>query len=356
MDQQYNSLQKQKEMTKSQVAHQETSVEHNKCHNCGASIEPGQKFCEECGAPIASSNACHNCGAQLKPGMVLCPECHHPVNEQCSFCGAQMTANDRFCNECGNPRSGITCPKCNTLNFRSFCHSCNSPLNALATQALERMRRSPRVKIAMAAKAEMDRIEDEIVRLEQLIEAKQQEQSAPRLDISIKTSQKTQDLMAQFAKLTGADPIEQPIPQQTEVKKKAQKLTVDSSNNYGGDADWGDGDGALQGMTVRLEKLKEQYAAKSAEFKKALQAMVPDAGNPPAMRRDEICAMQALFVEQTTTTTIQREPIAWTCNACNVRHRRPSECAFEEQGGSWEYFNVVRSKTVINKSSTSVKL
>src|SRR5262249_25488778 len=37
----------------------------------------GQKFCEECTAPLAKT--CSNCGHQLSPSAKFCPECAQPT-------------------------------------------------------------------------------------------------------------------------------------------------------------------------------------------------------------------------------------------------------------------------------------
>lgn len=78
---------------------------------------------------------CPHCGAAVDFHMELCPHCHHPLHpDVCTYCGAEMEPEDQFCCECGGPRKGITCPICGTLNFRSFCSHCNTPLDALQEQ------------------------------------------------------------------------------------------------------------------------------------------------------------------------------------------------------------------------------
>src|SRR5439155_19305963 len=43
------------------------------CRSCGAQNAPGQKFCGECGTPLAS--LCPSCGTQNAPGQKFCGEC-----------------------------------------------------------------------------------------------------------------------------------------------------------------------------------------------------------------------------------------------------------------------------------------
>jgi len=50
-----------------------------KCANCGAALNPGTKFCQECGtpapAPAPAKRFCPNCGKDLPPEVRFCPEC-----------------------------------------------------------------------------------------------------------------------------------------------------------------------------------------------------------------------------------------------------------------------------------------
>ena len=65
---------------------------------------------------------CPHCGETVNPHMELCPACGCPLHaDHCTFCGAPMIPGEKFCSECGNAVGGIVCPKCGTLNFRSFC-------------------------------------------------------------------------------------------------------------------------------------------------------------------------------------------------------------------------------------------
>ena len=46
-----------------------------KCSNCGAELNAGVKFCEECGTPVPQTKTCPKCGAELKPEAKFCGEC-----------------------------------------------------------------------------------------------------------------------------------------------------------------------------------------------------------------------------------------------------------------------------------------
>ena len=45
------------------------------CPSCGAALQPGVKFCPECGTKLAQKTFCSECGAELKPGTKFCAEC-----------------------------------------------------------------------------------------------------------------------------------------------------------------------------------------------------------------------------------------------------------------------------------------
>ncbi len=47
------------------------------CATCAAENQPGAKFCNECGSPLAAG--CPNCGATNKPGAKFCNECGTPL-------------------------------------------------------------------------------------------------------------------------------------------------------------------------------------------------------------------------------------------------------------------------------------
>src|SRR6516164_9702505 len=48
-----------------------------RCRQCGAPVEAGDRFCGECGHPLG---ACPSCGEPVTPGKKFCHACGHPVN------------------------------------------------------------------------------------------------------------------------------------------------------------------------------------------------------------------------------------------------------------------------------------
>ena len=106
------------------------------CPYCGTVNELEAMFCASCGKPIGKTS-CPNCGAEIDPDGDFCEVCHHYIRKDiCSFCGAHLTGKEAFCPECGNPRGGIVCPVCHTLNDFSFCKQCGTALTEEAKQLL----------------------------------------------------------------------------------------------------------------------------------------------------------------------------------------------------------------------------
>lgn len=45
------------------------------CDNCGAQINAGVAFCEECGTPVIANKTCQNCGYEFERPGKFCPKC-----------------------------------------------------------------------------------------------------------------------------------------------------------------------------------------------------------------------------------------------------------------------------------------
>lgn len=45
------------------------------CTKCGSAVQPGDKFCANCGAPVAVAAYCPNCGVQVTAGAAFCSNC-----------------------------------------------------------------------------------------------------------------------------------------------------------------------------------------------------------------------------------------------------------------------------------------
>lgn len=315
MNENHHQVKQQEEQTqKIGVREQQQGVkqERNQCPDCGTAYTAADNFCPGCGKNL-KSHACTRCGAATEPDWEICPRCGQNLHaECCSFCGATTNSDDVFCPECGNPKTGITCPGCHTLNFRSFCRQCNTPLNALAHAALEQVRQSPQLQQAFA-------IAEELAKLEELL-SQSDEDAAERTEIP-ELSEENRAFVNQYKDLLAAfrgqgqeekkETTGSPSPEPTQKKK----FTLNISDK---------------------EEAVAQYNAKLEEMKNALNAMLPDPGMTPQMQRDYYTAIK---VEMTVKTNVKVK-IGWQCNAYNCIHSKPNECVEPFKGGRWIYEDV----------------
>ena len=108
------------------------------CSACNAKIQPGSKFCTECGKPIEET--------PQEPVTKETPEImeetpQEPVEEaveeteslqtttKCLQCNAELSSDDKFCTECGAKVEIITnCPKCSAPiePGTKFCTECGT--------------------------------------------------------------------------------------------------------------------------------------------------------------------------------------------------------------------------------------
>ena len=75
-----------------------------KCENCGATLRPGAKFCEQCGAAAPKPEpeaTCPNCGQPVRPDAKFCDNCGTSLAVKCVQCGAELGPGVQFCAECG---------------------------------------------------------------------------------------------------------------------------------------------------------------------------------------------------------------------------------------------------------------
>lgn len=121
------------------------------CSACNASIQPGSKFCTECGKPVkeipeSSEESPKNDEKSLKEPVEETMEAteeppEQPIKEMtqetetsehavnCPQCNAKLTQDDKFCTECGAKLETITnCPKCSApiQEGSKFCTECGT--------------------------------------------------------------------------------------------------------------------------------------------------------------------------------------------------------------------------------------
>ena len=55
------------------------------CPNCGAKVQSGSEFCDQCGFTLSHPISCPNCNYQNPPGTTQCEACYTPLIQQSSF-------------------------------------------------------------------------------------------------------------------------------------------------------------------------------------------------------------------------------------------------------------------------------
>ncbi len=301
------------------------------CTNCGAHIQHGVKYCEECGYLIGSVQ-CPHCHNQVNSELELCPNCGSNIHlERCSFCGGAMDENEKFCSECGNAREGIICPECGTLNFRSFCRKCNTPLNEMAMNMLDEVRTDSRVVQSSKLAVELDELEQKIIGIIQQMESVD-DVLGNTLDTSSNLTVEDQSIINSYNELFGiittssnVVKFHDEVVSQHKVRKK-----VNIDNDL-------------------LKSAIEEYHAKVSEMQSVLDTMLPDPNDPPEIQRNFLCACK--FATYSMVKSKKKEPVGWICNLCGCYHSQPSECARPELGGKWVYQEIEIINKIINSST-----
>jgi len=249
------------------------------CPYCGTVNEPEALFCASCGKPIGQTT-CPNCGADIDADADFCEVCHHYIRKDvCSFCGAHLSENDAFCPNCGNPRGGIVCPTCHTLNDFSFCKQCGTALTDEARQLLKELQLTPEYK-------EMEALAKEIQELEMVVPLSS-ERDKLRDQLSRKLRERVLTLLARDRG------VAQPVIEEKEASVEKQDL-----------------DAKKEECLKRLNEILEQMAQKPSP--------------QPAKVRNYAMACKPQGVR-----------LAWECNFKHALHSSPCGCAKPQLGGKW---------------------
>lgn len=246
-----------------------------------ASAQQSFAMAQEMRQDVLGATVCPHCGAPMDADADFCESCHHYARVGvCSFCGTSLSEDEAFCHECGNPRKGITCPVCHTVNEFSFCRQCGTPLTVEAQHLLEEVRHSPEYK----------KLEDRIHQL---------------------------------------DALNNQLPYRNErdrVREEAgEKLRMTVLRLLAEDK--GQDPSKVEAHTARHLSMDE-LAAKKQEILEALTAMFDKmALKPmasPIKARNYAMAAKPAGVR-----------LAWVCNYKHAMHSSPCGCAKPQLGGKW---------------------
>ena len=229
---------------------------------------------------------CPYCGTEVDKRAEFCPHCGKKLVDYCTFCGAPMEMGETVCEECGMPANGVKCPNCGTLNVRSYCRHCNTPLTKAAQRAIEKAKQDPKVQQAAA-------LIDRAAELEALLE-KQQTMPA-------EAEQRLMELLGQ------------------------------------------------QAETFDVEEIQAEYQRVVKDINQLFDEMLPPAGSTPQEQYNYYSARK-VAIETTRKVHIHTEEkvrTGWVCNYCGCFHNQPSECCEPWRGGTWQYETIIVDKDVV---------
>lgn len=222
------------------------------------------------------SHKCRYCGAAIGMNAEFCPKCGKKLVNYCTFCGASMLPSDTICEECGMPADGIACPNCGTLNVRSFCRKCNTPLTKAAMRAIEKAKQDPKVK-------------------------------------------KAAELMERAEELRSKLEAHRPAP--NEGEQRLQEL-------LGGKMEF-------KGVDSELSQIEEEYEDVVKDINQLFEEMLPPAGSTPQEQYNYYSARKVAI--ETISHVVMKKKAGWVCNYCGCFHNEPNECCEPWRGGKWVY-------------------
>lgn len=226
-------------------------------------------------------NLCPNCGSPISEGADFCESCHHYIKyDTCSFCGAALQGDEAYCPQCGNPRGGIVCPRCNTMNEFAFCKQCGLPLTDEARTLLQQVKATPEYKhLQMLA----DQLSELDMTLPLTSEAEMMHEEANRA-----LRERVLRLLAEDRGETNPDIPEIPSRRITQEEYNIRKHII------------------TEQLMQALEEMQTHETEKPVEARNYAMAM-----KPAGLR------------------------LAWKCNYKHAIHSSPCGCAKPHLGGKW---------------------
>ena len=250
------------------------------CPMCGTVNDADAMFCASCGKPLRMG-VCPSCGSEIDPEADFCEVCHHYIKtDVCSFCGARLGEGEVFCHECGNPKGGIVCPVCNTLNDFAFCKQCGTPLTDEAKALVKDLKKLPDYQLLVEAAREMEDVEMQI--------PYNSERDVVRDQMNDKLRERVLLLLAK----------DKGVPNPTIPRSENKKMSK--------------------------EELEKRKAEKAQLLSDILERMAVPALPSPIKARNYAMAQKPAGVR-----------LAWVCNWKHAMHSSPCGCAKPQLGGKW---------------------
>jgi predicted amidophosphoribosyltransferase len=250
------------------------------CPSCGTVNDPEAMFCASCDHPLKMAT-CPNCGSAIDPDADFCEVCHRYIKTDiCSFCGTRMAPGEIYCHECGNPRGGIVCPVCKTLNDFSFCKQCGTPLTEEAKALVADVKKLPDYQLLVETASELEELNMQLPYTSER---------------DVVRAQRSQELRERVLMLLAKDKgIAQPRIEKKETKKYSK------------------------------EELQQKKDEKMKLITEILDRMAVPPLPSPIKARNYAMAQKPAGVR-----------LAWVCNWKQAMHSSPCGCAKPHLGGKW---------------------
>jgi predicted amidophosphoribosyltransferase len=250
------------------------------CPTCGTINDADAIFCASCGHPL-KMGVCPNCGSEIDLDTDFCEVCHHYIRTDiCSFCGNSLNESEIYCPECGNPRGGIVCPVCNTLNDFAFCKQCGAALTDEARALVEDLKKLPDYQLLSVAARELEELNMQLPYTS--------ERDVVRDQMNDKLRERVLMLLAK----------DKGVPNPVVPKRTSKKLSI--------------------------EELRHRKEEKIKLLTEILDRMALPALPSPVKARNYAMAQKPAGVR-----------LAWVCNWKHAMHSSPCGCAKPQLGGKW---------------------
>jgi len=246
-----------------------------------------QRKCQNCGWGVSvTADICENCGEWQLKG-------------KCNFCYADVEESQKFCAECGNPPEGITCHSCGKLSHFDFCPQCNAALTERAHETIELIANS--------------------VEFQNLIKINESEnfntnEKIKQSDIEL---EKLKNYLSKFAE---------------QKPKKKNPFAINDIPN-------GNIEKNLKAVEQSKQHIQTEEQKVVLQQQKEIQALklLEDTRSKTFSSNQEARKFFGALKILLPTVIQKRIPLGWRCNAYDVVHDNPQDCADPANGGTWLY-------------------